>query len=174
MGKFKNIQVDIENATNKEVVKQVRVSGVAVGLLLGGIACFIAAKSFEDPNSTMPTFLFTAAVCLLLGGIIKFFISRSCYLFRPTKSRLKAVTMYFDVHDSEALQNCMEMKRFDELARLKREKDTGVKVDAMVAGDGKFAAVQISEYIPYTYEAITPVMCYYGEEASTLASYFKS
>ncbi len=47
------------------------------------------------------------------------------------------------------------MKRFDELSRFKREKDTGVKLEAMIASKGDFAAVQISEYIPYTYEAVT-------------------
>ena len=29
MGKFKKLQEDIENVTNKEVVKQTRISGVA-------------------------------------------------------------------------------------------------------------------------------------------------
>lgn len=174
MEKFKTMQEDIENVTNKEVVKQTRISSVAIGLIVVAILCAIAGKSFEDPNSSMPTFLFTTGAFLFLGGIIKLFVSRSCYLFRPTKSRLKSVTLYFDVHESDALQNCMEMRRFDDLKRLKREKDTGVKVEAMVAGDGKFAAIQILEYIPYTYEAVTPVMCYYGEEAQTFASYTKA
>ncbi len=87
---------------------------------------------------------------------------------------MKKAIAYFDVHESDALQACVEMKRFEELKRLKREKDTGVRLEAMVADDGKFAAVQISEYIPYTYEAITPVRCYYGEEADVLASYLKA
>ena len=87
--------------------------------------------------------------------------------------KLKTMTMYFDVHESDNLQDCMEMKRFEDLKKMKREKDTGVKVEAMIADDQKFAAVQISEYIPYSYEAVTPVMCYYGEEARLLASYLK-
>ena len=78
--------------------------------------------------------------------------------------------MYFDVHESDNLQDCMEMKRFEDLKKMKREKDTGVKVEAMIADDQKFAAVQISEYIPYSYEAVTPVMCYYGEEAPCKAA----
>lgn len=174
MEKYKTIQEDIENATNKEVVKQVRISGVAAGLIIGAIVLAIAGKGFEDPNSSLPTFLFTTSAFLFLGGIIKLFISRNCYLFRPTKSRLKAVTMYFDIHESDALQTCMEMKRFDDLVRLKREKDTGVKLEAMIAGDGKFAAIQIMEYIPYTYEAVTPVLCYYEEDAQKLLNYMKA
>ncbi len=174
MEKYKTLQEDIENASNNEVIKKSTVSGMAVGLLVGAVACAIAGKSFEDPNSAVPTFLFTAAVFLLLAGIVKFFVGRNGYLFKPTKSRLKKVTAYFDVHESDALQTCVEMKRFEELKRLKREKDTGVRLEAMLADDGKFAAVQISEYVPYTYEAITPVRCYYGEEAHVLASCLKA
>lgn len=170
MENFKIIQEDIINVSNNEVVKKNAISGVAVGLLLAGIGCAVAGKSFEDPNSAVPSFLFTLAVCLFLGAIIKFFVSRNCYLYLPAKSRLYTSTFYFDIHDSNDLQVCMEMKRFDELSRLKREKDTGVKLEAMIAKSGDFAAVQISEYIPYTYQAITPVMCYYGKDAKALVA----
>ena len=174
MEKYKTLQEDIEKASNNEVVKKATVSGIAVGLLMLAIVLAITGKSFEDPNSALPTFLFTAAAFLLLVGIVKFFVGRKGYLFKPTKSRLKTITTYFDIHESDALQNCFEMKRFDDLNRLKREKDTGVKLEAMVAEDGKFAAVQVFEYIPYTYEAVTPVQCYYGEDARLLVAYLKA
>lgn len=173
MGKFKTIHEDIETVTNKEVIKQNSLSMMGIGLMGGAVVLFIAGFMIENPNSSVSTFLFSAAVALLVGGLIKFFISRSCYLFRPTNSRLKAVTLYFDNKECDSLQACMEMKRFEDLKRLKRQVNTGIKVEAMVAGDSKFAAVQISEYIPYTYEAVTPVMCYYGEEAKTFVNFFK-
>lgn len=174
MGKYKNIREDIENVSNKEVVKQTQVSMVAVGLLIAAVLCAVVGASYQDPNSSMPTSMFTLSGILFLGGIVKLFVSRSCYMFKPTKSRLKSVTMYFDVHESDALQACVEMKRFADLSHLKREKDSGIKLDALIANDGKFAAVQVSEYVPYTYETVTPVICYYGEEAQVLAAYVKS
>ena len=66
MGKFKKLQEDIENVTNKEVVKQTRISGVATIVLIISVACAIGGMSFEDPNSSMPTFLFTASALLFL------------------------------------------------------------------------------------------------------------
>ncbi len=174
MGKYKKMQEDIENVTNKEVVKQTRISGSATILLIVAVACAVGGMSFDDPNSSVPTFLFTASVLLFLAGIIKLFVDRSCYFFKPTKSRLKVVTTYFDVLESVNLQNCMEMKRFEDLKNMKRKKDSGVKVEAMITADQKFAAVQISEYIPYTYEAVTPVMCYYNDDARMLLSYLQA
>ena len=118
MGKFKKLQEDIENVTNKEVVKQTRISGVATIVLIISVACAIGGMSFEDPNSSMPTFLFTASALLFLSGVIKLLVDRSCYMFKPTKSKLKTMTMYFDVHESDNLQDCMEMKRFEDLKKL--------------------------------------------------------
>ena len=168
MEKYKTIEQDIENITNKKVVKKNRISGIAVVLLIIAVVCGVGGTAFDDPNSSVPTFLFTISAVAFLIGLVKLFADRSCFLFQPTKSRLKSVTMYFDVRDSDILQACMEMKRFEDLKQLKREKDNGVKVEAMVTDDQAFAAVQISEYVPYAYEAVTPVMCYYGEDARTL------
>ena len=94
IGKFKKLQEDIENVTNKEVVKQTRISGVATIVLIISVACAIGGMSFEDPNSSMPTFLFTASALLFLSGVIKLLVDRSCYMFKPTKSKLKTMTMY--------------------------------------------------------------------------------
>lgn len=173
MEKFKTIQEDIEHVTNKEVIKQGTISFVAVGLIAVAVIMAIAGMQSEDPNASWPSFLFTISALLFLGGIVKLFVSRSCWIFKPTKSKLKEMTLYFDVHECDALQACIEMKRFEDLKHMKRQKDSGVRVEAMVSGDQKFAAVQIYEYIPYSYEAVTPVVCYYGDEAKSFVSFFK-
>lgn len=169
MEKFKAIQEDIENVTDKKVVKQSRIAPSAIGLIALAVIGVVGALKFEDPNSSLPTLLYTISAFLFLAGIIKLFIGRNYYLFLPTKSRIREVTLYFDPKEGQILQSSLEMKRFDELKRLKKEKDSGIKLEAMVAGDRKFIAVQVSEYIPYNYEAVTPVLCYYGEEANRLA-----
>jgi len=174
MEKYKTILEDIENIANQEVVKQIQISKAGVVLIALAVGCALAGKGFEDPNSSLPTFFFTASAFLFLAGIVKLFVSRTCYAFKPTKSKLQPVTLFFDIHEEAALQNCVETKRLEELAHLKREKNTGIKLEALVSGDGKFAALQILEYVPYTYEAVTPVMCYYGDEARHLLPFIKS
>ncbi|MDY3032318.1 MAG: hypothetical protein SOR65_00055 [Odoribacter sp.] len=170
MGKYKIIHEDIENINSKEIVKQTNISGVAIVIILGALALGAWGMTFDDPNSSMPTFLFTAAAIFFLSGVIKLLVSRKRYVYLPTKSVLKLETLYFDVHASDELQACLQMKRFDELSRIKREKDNGVKVEAMLSRDGQFAAVQVLEYVPYSFEAVTPVMCFYKEEAGKLSA----
>lgn len=173
MEKFKTIQEDIENVTNKEVVKKSKISLVAIGLIVVAIVFGVIGMGSADPNASWPSFLFTIAAMLLLGGIIKLFVSRSCWIFKPTNSKLKEMTLYFDVHESDALQTCIEMKRFEDLKQMKRKKDSGVRIEAMISGDQRFAAVQVAEYVPYSYEAVTPVVCYYGEDAKSFVNNLK-
>lgn len=173
MEKFKTIQEDIENVTNREVVKKGKISFVAIGLIGIAVVLTVTGMQSEDPNATWPSFLFTVAAMMFLGGIIKLFVSRTCWIFKPTNSKLKATTLYFDVHESDALQACIEMKRFEDFKQMKRKKDSGVRVEAMISDDRRFAAVQIAEYVPYSYEAVTPVVCYYGEDAKSFVTSFK-
>lgn len=173
MGKYKVIHEDIENINSKEIAKQTNISIVAIVVMVVGIALGVLGILFDDPNSSMPTFLFTLAALLVFGGLVKLLVSRTCYVYLPTKSRLALSKYYFDVHAGDEVQNCLQMKRFDDLSRIKREKDNGVKVEAMLAADGQFAAIQVLEYVPYSFEAVTPVMCYYGDEAAKVSKALK-
>lgn len=169
MEKYMTLPEDIEAVTNREVVKQNKISLAAIGFIVIALGFTVWGFTITDPNSSLATFLYTAAVSLGIIGVFKLCMGRNCYLFKPTGSRLKKLCIYFDDKESQTLQYCMESKRFDDILRMKRQDNTGVKVDIMLASDKKFMAVQLSEYIPYTYQAISPVMCYYGEEAKRLA-----
>lgn len=173
MEKFKTIQEDIENVTNQEVVKKGKISLVAIALIIVAVILVVVGMGSEDPNASWPSFLFTVAAMLFLGGIVKLFVSRSCWIFKPTNSKLKEMTLYFDVHESDALQTCIEMKRFEDFKQMKRKKDSGVRVEAMVSDDQRFAAVQVAEYVPYSYEAVTPVVCFYGDDAKSFVNSFR-
>lgn len=62
MEKYKTISEDIENVSNRDVVKHSRISGIGVGMIVAAVVCAIAGKSFEDPNSSLPAF---SLLCLL-------------------------------------------------------------------------------------------------------------
>ncbi|MDR1755771.1 MAG: hypothetical protein LBR65_02280 [Culturomica sp.] len=165
MEKYKTLIENIEQATRQEVVKKNSISLLALVLFGIGVLCFLGAKSIGDPNSALPTFLYTLAVCLLLVSIVKFFMGNKVYVFRPSGSKLKKETLYFDARDRQPLFNSIEEKQFDTLKRIKRLENTGIRLDVLYAGKREFAAVQLLEYVPYTYETATPVICYYGEDA---------
>ena len=63
--------------------------------------------------------------------------------------------------------------KYETAIHKKTLKDNGVKVETMLSADGEFAAAQVLEYVPYTFEAITPVMCFYGEDARKLKAALK-
>ena len=174
MERYTVMTEDIENVTNREVVRQKRVSMASIGLMLAAVLATLGAFSVTDPNSSLSTFLLTAAVCLFLGGSVKFFTGRNCYFFKPTGSWIKRMSVYFDNKERQALKDCLESKEFERLKGLKRQINSGVKMDVMLSSDNRFVAVQLSEYVPYTYEAFSPVMCYYAEDAFLLSDFFRN
>ena len=173
MEKYKKIWEAIEVASNHEVEKKSCISGIGIVFILFGVGCMVGAKGFEDPNSSLPAFLYTAAAILLLVGIVKVCLDRTCYVFKPTQSKLYSKTVYFDAKDETELKNSLEMNRFEVLKNLTPKKDGVIKLELMMSRDGQFAALQLFEYIPYNYITYTPVCCYYEEAAKELASYMK-
>lgn len=173
MEKYDVLPEDIERVSEQQVIRKNKVSMVAIGLILLAILLAVGGFSATDPNSSVATFLYTAALFVFFAGIVKFCMGRNCYFFKPTGSQIRQVTLYFDNKERHLLQDYIENKNFDALTQLKRQINTGVKVEAMVAADNRFVAVQLSEYVPYTYEAVTPVMCYYEEDARRLTDYFR-
>ena len=94
-----------------------------------------------------------------------FFLGMEAYLFKPTGSKLKKTTVYFDSSQRQSLFDSIENRRFESLKQLKRQSNTGVRLDVMFTGNREFVATQLLEYVPYTYETATPAICYYGEDA---------
>ena len=173
MEKYKKIWEEIEVASNHEVVKKSCISSIGMVCILFAIGCIVGAKGFEDPNSSLPTFLYTIAAILLLMGIVKICVDRTCYIFKSTKSKLYSKTVYFDAKDEVELKSSLEMNRFDLLKHLTKKKDGVIKLELMMTKDGQFAALQLFEYIPYSYEVLTPVWCYYGDSAKQLSETIK-
>jgi hypothetical protein len=174
MEKYKKLWEEIEVASNHEVIKKSCVSSKGLLMILIAIGCIVGAKAFEDPNSSMPTCLYTVAAILLLSGIIKICVSRTCYIFNPTKSKLYSKTLYFDAKDEIELRNSLEMKKIEGLKALTKKKDGVIKLELMLTNDGQYVALQLFEYIPYAYEAVSPVWCYYEGDAQQLAAFVKS
>lgn len=79
MERYAVITEDIENVTNREVVRQNRISMASIGFILLSVFLALWAFSITDPNSSFSTFLLTTAVFMLLGGIVKFCMGRRCY-----------------------------------------------------------------------------------------------
>ena len=119
---------DIKNIESAEISKQNHISVIGTLLILTGIALGFWGMCYTDPNSAFPSFLFTISTLAIIGGIIKLCLNFTIYIYKPTKSILKLKTLYFPASTSDELQNCLTMNRFDELANLKQEKNSNLKL----------------------------------------------
>ena len=173
MEKFKVMHEDIKNIESAEITKKSNISIVAIIVIIAGIVSGMGAMYFEDPNSAMPSLLITLSAIFIIGGIIKLVISHTVYIYKPTKSLLKLKTIYFPNNSCDELQNCLSSNRFDEISSIKQEKNHGLKLEVLVSKDKQFIAVQILQYIPYNFEPISPITCYFNDNAQKLVTALK-
>ena len=54
---------------------------------------------------------------------------------------------------------------------VKREGSGNVRMDIILSQDNKFAAVQLFQFVPYTYTPVTSVHYYTGNDAATVSAF---
>ena len=80
------------------------------------------------------------------------------YTYRPTSSSMKMYTFYIDAADAE---RCIEAIKSDPamFKNLHRMTTSSCRLQVMLSRDNKAAIVQLSRYVPHTYEPrINPVL----------------
>lgn len=163
---------DIEEITRKEVTKVGKLSILGIILIIAGIISFFLGLQIDIPESTVAMLLYSIGFTIALVGIIKLFIGKKYFSYRPTNSKLKEVTKYFEGSSSSKFEDYIQNKKFSEIKNIRQTDNNGLKVDAMLSEDGAFAAVQLSTYIPYEYAPITNTMLLYGNDAKEFTKYF--
>ena len=81
MERYAVITEDIENVTNREVVRQNRISMASIGFILLSVFLALWAFSITDPNSSFSTFLLTTAVFYAVGGNRKVLYGKKVLFF---------------------------------------------------------------------------------------------
>lgn len=54
---------------------------------------------------------------------------------------------------------------------VKSEGSGNVRMDVILSQDNKFAAVQLFQFVPYTYTPVTSVHYYTGNDAATVSAF---
>ncbi len=165
------ISQDIYVEVADKVTKKQDMQSVAKNILLiaiGAVLLFVSGF-VGDQGSALYMLSVSAGVVVLVIGLLRFFMGKKQYILKQTGSKLSSYSIYFDKEESGKIKSLFETGRFDEIARLHHKDNGGVRVDMLVSNDKKFVAAQLFEYVPYRYEAVSPVICLYEEDAAGLS-----
>jgi len=156
------------------ISRHVSVFSIMVSFLIAllGIATIIISIRVETYSSTASTALITVGSVLLLIALYRMFCHNSDMVYIPTGSVVSEITYYLDESDLPFLNEILEEKSFGQSVDLNFMFSGSARMDCLISKDCKFVAVQLLHFVPYTYEAVTPIFYYTGEDATDFARHF--
>ena len=154
----------------KETLNTKSVS-LSVLLAFAGLLLIMLCSWVEDKSSSLYIGGNTLAVVCLLWGFYRLLFKRKTLEYVPSKSKLLTGSFYFDLQNLEKLKRAITSAEDTDYTQFEFMKSGNSRLDYMVSADGSFVAVQLFQYIPYTYEVASDVVCLEEENAKKLGAY---
>lgn len=170
---IQSVDVSVMTSIHPDVAK--RVSLVALlyscAMLLAGIFLFVLDFELHTHSTSVSMLLMVAGTALVLFGVYSLFWRSREMVYLPTGSVTKEYSLFFDLKHLNALTEALNNNRLGGDIDIRSSASGNVRLDVMLSRDGKFAAVQLFQFVPYVYTPITEVRYYVGSEAGTVAAF---
>lgn len=173
MATSQTIDVTIFASSHPDIAKRTSISGILLSsvMLLMGVLAFASTFELEDKSSTVSMALMVLGTGLFLMGIFRFFWKSKEVVYLPTGSVARERSLFFDLKYMDALANMVNSGSFSANTDIKSEASGNIRLDIILTEDKKFAAVQLFQFVPYTYQPITSVQYFTNEQASAIAAF---
>lgn len=165
----------IFTAVHPDIAKRTNVGSmfISLAMLAIGFIAFFSAFQMDDSSSSISMFLMVLGTALLLMGVFRIFWKSKEMVYVPTGSATKELSCFYDSKYAGELSELLKSGKFVNDNVIKSVHSGNVRLDILLSQDSKFAAVQLFQFVPYTYDPVTPVYYFVGEQASSLAAYLQ-
>ncbi len=160
-------------SSHPDIAKRTSVSSLIFSLAMVaiGILSFLYIFEMNDKSSTMSMALMVLGTALILLGVFRLFWKSKEIVYLPTGSVAKERSMFFDLKYMDKLTNMIESGDLGNKVGIKCESSGNVRLDIMISQDNKFAALQLFQFVPYTYAPVTSVHYFTGSEAAAVSAF---
>lgn len=175
MIKSLSVEASLLSATHPYISKHTSVYSMLVllGMALVGVACVALSLNFDESSSTVSMVLLTLGTILILVALYRAFWKSTEIVYIPTGSTICEGSYYFDTVDLQTLKEAMTNKNFGQLRVSFKQSGNG-RLDYMASKDGKFMAVQLSQFVPYIYEPVSEIYYYMDADAQAFRDYLET
>ena len=142
----------------------------ALVLLITGILLIVVADRMIDPTTALFMASMVFGIAGIIAGIIVFLYSRKQLVYIPTNSPIRKELFYFDPENLSKINRQFEQGDFSSLEKLERRDNSSLRVDLYASRDGQFTAVRIYRYVPYAFEAVSPIYCTSQKKSTEMVS----
>ncbi len=150
-------------------VKNVVLSALLLAL---GLGLMYYALNFEFQGENSAATLLGLGAGAIIAAIVCYFVGGKSLYFLPTMSKVEFKSWHFDADQLANLKQIIVAGKFD--AGMPSPKEIGnVRMDAMLAEDKTFGAIQLYKYTDLMYEPQTEVRVLNISEVEALAQILK-
>lgn len=173
MNKLNTRETDtLFSASHPYIHIQTSIYQIILSLLvaLGGVVSIVFAFQLDvESDASLSIALLTLGVILLIFAIYRFSWKSTDMIYQPTGSIVRKGTLYMDVVELQHIQDMMKKMDFSNTFHLSFKSSGVGRIDYMISQDGRFVALQLLCFVPYTYEPVTEKTYYTEDEAFAVA-----
>ncbi|MEN6618569.1 MAG: hypothetical protein ABFC28_03600 [Rikenellaceae bacterium] len=111
-------------------------------------------------------------IALIVIGIILFIVKFKRTVYEKTGSTIKSHYYFIQKEKLAQLESMLSEENFKDAMPVKFESDGNAKVELISSEDKQFLAVQLLEYVPFSYNPYTSILYFTDNKATELLSYF--
>ncbi|MEG1562767.1 MAG: hypothetical protein RR365_03435 [Bacteroides sp.] len=170
------IDATVFASVHPDIIKRTSVSGLIFScvMLLVGLLAFVSTFELKDRSSTISMGLMVLGTAFVLLGVFRLFWKSKEVVYLPTGSIAKEQSLFFDLKNLNKLSEMIKSGGFSSESGVRVESSGNIRLDVILSGDNKFAAVQLFQFVPYTYNPVTSVRYFTNGEAVALADFLKT
>lgn len=160
-------------SSHPDIAKRTSVSKLLISLVmvLAGIFAFLSVFELNDKSSAVGMGLMVLGMTLFLLGVFRLCLKSKEIVYLPTGSVAKEHSLFFDLKHLDRLAAIVENGHPDNVPGIRCESSGNVRLDILMAQDNRFVALQLFQFVPYTYAPVTAVYYFTGSEAASVSAF---
>ena len=161
------VEATLLSSAHAQLGKHVSVKQILLSMLIAlcGVISIVFSLNQDKSDSTLSMALLAVGIILILFALYRFFTKSHEMIYKPTGSEVRSGSLYMDMVELQSLKGMMEKNDFSASSRLAFKEGGNGRLDYLVSKDGRFVAIQLFQFVPYTYEAVTGVFYYTDDDA---------
>lgn len=160
-------------SAHPDVAKRLSIPAVFYSLALSLLGIFLFTLVFElhDKSASISMVMMVVGSLMILYGVYCLFWRSKETVYLPTGSVTKSRSVFFDLENLSALTSMIEKNELNGESTIRSDSSGNVRMDVLLSRDNRFAAVQLFQFVPYSYAPITSVHYYIGAEAAAVSAF---
>lgn len=171
--KTQSLNQSLLEGLNPELVTRTSVSKMlfSAAMLVLGLIFFSIVFQLSDKSSALSMILMVSGSALVLISLFRFFWKSKEVVYAPTGSTAYETSLFFNLKDLPLLSELVEDNKFSSAQSVRSESNGNIRLDVLLTRDHQFAALQLFQFVPYTYSPVTSVACFKGEDAVSVCQF---